>query len=95
MEIVNDRGIEFSSSSRSCTRRLSRSPNRSVSRTNQPPYTILTGPDDPRQLVDCRIILVNPRQRFSLNNKKLIFFKIKMCSEVMVKKSLLVLVVMV
>ncbi|CAF4937692.1 unnamed protein product, partial [Rotaria sp. Silwood2] len=33
------------------------------SRYHQSCYTILSGPDNPRQLVDCQIILVNPRQR--------------------------------
>ena len=64
MEMDDDRGSHLLSSSRSCSRRLSRSPNGSMSRNHQPPYTILTGPDDSRQLVDCRIIIVNPRQRF-------------------------------
>ncbi len=60
MEIVDD----LFNSKRSCSRRLSRSPNNSLSRNNESSYTILTGPDNPRQLVDCRIIIVNPRQRF-------------------------------
>jgi hypothetical protein len=51
--------------SRSFSRRLSRSPRiHSLSRHQESSYTILTGPDDPRQLIDCQIILVNPRQRF-------------------------------
>jgi len=54
MEVVDD----LFCSRRSCSHRLNRS------RNNESCYTILTGPDNPQQLVDCRIILVNHRQRF-------------------------------
>lgn len=42
----------------------SRSDSRRSSNDNQIPYTILTGPKNPNDLVDCQIILVNIRQRF-------------------------------
>ena len=46
-------------------------PLRSVSRQSsndyQIPYSILTGPKNPNELVDCQIILVNARQRFDEN----------------------------
>jgi hypothetical protein len=58
-----ENGDDLLSSSRTCSRRLSRSSNSSLCRHNESFYTILTGPDDQRQLVDCRIIIVNPRQR--------------------------------
>jgi len=97
METNDDRHVSISSS-RICSRRLSRSPNGhsfdSSSRNNQLCYTTLIGPDDPRQLVDCQIILVNPRQRlhFFLINKT---SKKKIYSEVMVKRFHLIFVVMV
>jgi hypothetical protein len=50
MDIDDDRHVSISSS-RSCSRRLSRSPNGhsfdSSSRTNQPCYTTLIRPDNP------------------------------------------------
>ncbi|CAF0786699.1 unnamed protein product [Rotaria sordida] len=65
-EMISDRRVIISSS-RSSSHRLSRSPNNnsydSSSRYHQSCYTILSGPDNPRQLVDCQIIIVNPRQR--------------------------------
>ncbi|CAF4595460.1 unnamed protein product, partial [Rotaria sp. Silwood2] len=40
-----------------------RSNNDSISRNNLLPYTILTGPKNSNDLVDCQIIIVNNRQR--------------------------------
>ena len=59
MEMDDSSGI--SSSSR-CRRR---SPNVSSSRNHKGCYTTLIGGEYPQQLIDCQIILVNPRQRFS------------------------------
>ncbi|CAF3763492.1 unnamed protein product [Rotaria sp. Silwood1] len=42
---------------------LCRSNNDLISRNNQLPYTILTGPKNSNDLVDCQIIIVNTRQR--------------------------------
>jgi hypothetical protein len=41
-----------------------KSDSRRSSNDYQLPYTILTGPKNPNELVDCQIILVNARQRF-------------------------------
>ncbi|CAF5022084.1 unnamed protein product [Rotaria sp. Silwood1] len=66
MEMFSDRRVIISSSRCSSHR----SPNTksyessSLSRYHQSCYTILSGPDNPRQLVDCQIILVNPRQNY-------------------------------
>jgi len=39
----------------------------SISRNHQqPPYSILTGPKNPNEFIDCQIIIVNVRQRFLL-----------------------------
>jgi hypothetical protein len=53
----------YVSLSRSCSRQSS---NDSISRNQQPLYSILSGPKNPTELVDCQIIIVNARQRFYL-----------------------------
>ncbi|CAF0918881.1 unnamed protein product [Adineta steineri] len=65
MEIDDNRRI-----SRSSTNIINRSSNNHSSdsiirhqQQHQSCYTVLIGSDDPRQIVDCQIILVNPRQR--------------------------------
>ncbi len=58
---INDR--MHISSSKSDSRRSS---NDSIPRNHQIPYTILTGPKNPNEFVDCQIIIVNVRQRFYL-----------------------------
>ncbi len=79
------------SSSRNFSNDLNRSPKKF---NDQSSYTILTGPDDATQLIDCRIIIVNSRQRLDFIFKKQILL-IKYILENMVKKSLLIFVVMV
>lgn len=70
MDIVNENNnINLSENN---SRRLSRSSNISLNINNERCYTILTEPDDRTELVDCRIIIVNPRQRFLL--KKIFVF---------------------
>jgi hypothetical protein len=54
--------MEMDDSSGSSSRCRRRSP---TSRNNKGCYTTLIGGEYPRQLIDCQIILVNPRQRFS------------------------------
>jgi hypothetical protein len=41
----------------------------SISRNHLPPYSIITGPKNSNEFVDCQIIIVNVRQRFSIKIK--------------------------
>jgi hypothetical protein len=81
----------YKSSSRTDCRQSS---NDSISRNHQPPYSVLTGPKNPNELVDCQIIIVNVRQRFYLSKhlKKNYF---SYFTEIMPKKLNLVFVLMV
>jgi hypothetical protein len=67
MEIDDDRDIPFVSSSQKSSDRLIRSP-----KDHQSSYRILTGSDHPKDLIHCRIIIVNPRQRSNLKKKFLL-----------------------
>jgi hypothetical protein len=84
-------GRMYNSSSRSNSRRSSNDP---ISENHPLPYSILTGPKNPADLVDCQIILVNVRQRFYLLSfKKKIFFS--SFTEIMQRKLNLDFVLMV
>jgi hypothetical protein len=84
----NDQQFNSLSRSDSC-----RSSNDSISRNHLLPYSILTGPKNPNDIVDCQIIIVNVRQRFVRNSIEKISYSYLI--ETMQKKLNLVFVLMI